>query len=99
MMENYTEKSEPIYVPYIVHRDAVSHDRWIIRRLITALIICVVLMFASNAAWLYVWNQYDYSSEETIVDSDGNGIANYTGGDGGVIYGESDRPQEVPDAQ
>ena len=54
----------------------------------------VLLMFISNAAWLYAWMQYDYSSTETTVESDGNSVANYTGGDGGVIYGGTSDGQE-----
>jgi hypothetical protein len=45
------------------------------KRLIIALILAVILMFASNAIWLYAWCQYDYSStsEETIYQQDGQG--------------------------
>lgn len=86
-MENEREMA---MVPYFVHEGIMVRFERTIKRLIIALIIAVVLMFASNAAWLYSWMQYDYVSEETVttVDSDGDGIANYTGGDGGVIYGE-----------
>lgn len=88
-MENKSEK-EMAMIPYFVHEGIIVRFERTIKRLIIALIIAVVLMFASNAAWLYSWMQYDYVSEETVttVDSDGDGIANYTGGDGGVIYGE-----------
>jgi hypothetical protein len=82
----------PVMVPYVVYRDAVADNRWIIRKLIIALIISVLLLFASNGMWLYVWNQYDYMTEETLttVDSEGAGIANFTGGNGGVIVAEGD---------
>lgn len=94
-MEYNVEKSGPVYVPYVVHCDTVAHDRWIIKRLVVALIVCIALMFASNGLWLYVWNQYDYSSEDiiTTVDSEGDGIANYTGGNGGVNYGAGNSTQ------
>ena len=63
--------------------------------LVLALIVAVVMVFASNVAWLWVWQSYDYSSEETVVESDGNSIANFTGGDGGVLYGgESNSPKD-----
>jgi hypothetical protein len=66
-----------------------------VKRLWIALIICIALIFASNAAWLYCWMQYDYSSEETIVDvnSDDGGNANYIGNDGDIVNGESDRTE------
>ena len=90
-MENANEH-EVVTVPYLVYRDAVAHDRWVIKRVVIALIICIILMAASNAYWCYSWMQYDYISEETIttVDSEGDGFANYTGRDGGINYGEGD---------
>lgn len=85
---------EPVNIPYVVYRDLMAHTRWTIKSLIIALIVAVVLMFASNGIWVYYWNQYDFATEETVttVDSEGDGIANFTGGDGGVIYGPSDSP-------
>ena len=44
-----------------------------VKRLWIALIICIALIFASNACWLYAWMQYDYSSEETVYQQDGEG--------------------------
>lgn len=89
------EHSRPDNVPYVVYSDTVANYHWIIRKLVIALVVsCILGLFAtvgSNMVWLYTWQQYDYSSEETVVESDGNSIANYTGGDGGVNYGgESD---------
>ena len=78
-----------------VFSDVIHHDRWVIRRLIWALIAFVVLLFATNVIWIYFWNQYDYAGETitTTVDSDGEGIANYTGANGGVIVGKGDSSQ------
>ena len=66
-----------------------------VKRLWIALIVCICLIFASNATWLYCWMQYDYSSEETLVDvnSDDGGNANYIGNDGDIVNGESDRTE------
>jgi hypothetical protein len=91
------ENNEMLTVPYVVHRDAIAHDRWLIKRLTIVIIVVVALMFISNALWLYFWNQYEYTTEEAVVDSIGSGIANFTGGDGGVVYGASDSPQNNPD--
>lgn len=90
------ENNEMLTVPYVVHRDAIAHDRWLIKRLTLVIVITVALMFISNALWLYFWNQYEFVSDDSIttVDSVGSGIANYTGGDGGVNYGTGDSPQD-----
>lgn len=97
-MENKHEDQVQV-IPYVVYRDSLAHNRWLVKGLVIALVIAIVLMFASNAIWVYYWNQYDYSSDETVttVESEGEGIANYTGGDGGVIYGEGNGTQDDQD--
>lgn len=66
-------KSAPENVPYIVHEAAMARMERQIKRLWIALIVAVCLLFASNAGWLYAWCQYDYISEETIYQKDGEG--------------------------
>ena len=39
-----------------------KNDRW--RNII--IIVLIVLLAATNGAWLYAWNQYDYSSTQTV---------------------------------
>jgi hypothetical protein len=100
-MESRTNERDFAVVPYFIHEGMMVRNERTIKRLIIALIIAVVLMFASNAAWLYCWMQYDYVGEDTTIESSGDGIANYnyTGGDGGVIYGEDFRPQTDADEE
>lgn len=81
-------RRKPESVPYVVYEDATADKQWVIKKLVQALIVALFLLFASNLAWLYVWQSYDYSGTEMTVDSSGSGIANYTGGNGGVRYGE-----------
>lgn len=88
------QKRKPDNVPYVVFDDMVANYQWIIKKMVWALIVAIALMFISNMAWLFVWQMYDYSSTETTVESDGNSVANYTGGDGGVIYGGTSNGQE-----
>ena len=64
-------KSAPENVPYIVHEASMARMERQIKRLLIAVIVAVCLLFASNAAWLYAWCQYDHSSEETIYQHDG----------------------------
>lgn len=52
--------------------------RWFI-----SFIICLILLFLSNMAWLYVWNQYDYESYS--YEQDGNGVNNINSSIGGDI--------------
>lgn len=87
-------------VPYIVHESAEARHERREKRLLIAVIIAVVLIFASNAMWLCAWMQYDYSTttDEYTVDletSDGN--ANYIGQDGDIYNGTSESYPEEND--
>ena len=63
--------------------------RWerTVKRLITLVIISLVLLFASNAFWLYAWLQYDYTGNESVVIDGKDGIANYIGQNGDIDNG------------
>lgn len=54
-------------IPFIAHESSMTRMERIIKRLVVALIISILLMFASNALWLYAWMQYDYSSDATTT--------------------------------
>lgn len=62
-------------VPYIVYEGTIARFERTVKGLIIALIIAVILLFASNMAWLYEWSLYDYS--DVTIDSDDGGVANY----------------------
>lgn len=72
----------------------------IIKRLTVALVVCIILVFASNAVWLYAWMQYDYSSTEetttteTVTVDGKDGIANYVNRGGSVVNGTSDSTRD-----
>lgn len=86
---------DKVYVPYIVHEGEMARQERQTKRLIVMLIIMLVLFFASNMAWLYVWNQYDYIGETTTsikATQDGEGV-NIVGGEG-VTYGSDSRNNE-----
>ncbi len=77
-------------VPYIVYEsEAARHERTV-KRLLTALLITILLMVGTNMAWLYVFNQYDISSEEYTIEGHDNANANYleSGTDGVINNGE-----------
>ena len=79
----------PESVPYIVHESSMARMERQVKRGWIALIVAVCLLFASNAAWLYAWCQYDYSSEEIVTVDGKDGVANYIGNDGDIVNGES----------
>lgn len=84
-------------VPYLVYEGTQARNERTIKRLIIVIVVTILLLFASNALWLYEWCQYDYEAEEIIIDSR-YGSANYVGRDGDAIYGMDIRPtaKETP---
>lgn len=94
MIGSWKEKSikmddDKVYVPYIVYEGEMARQERQTKRLIVMLIIMLVLFFASNMAWLYVWDQYEYVDDDVTVDSQDGGNANYIGNDGDIINGIS----------
>ena len=82
-------------MPYIVYEgEAARHERTV-KRLLTALLITILLMVGTNMAWLYVWNQYDFSTESYTVEND-EGNTNYleAGMNGVINNGNEDRSKE-----
>ena len=77
-------------VPYIVYEsEAARHERTV-RRLVRALVFAIIVIMVSNLAWLWVFNQYDISSEEYTIEGQDNANANYleSGMDGVINNGE-----------
>lgn len=79
-------------VPYIVYEGTMARFERTVKKLIIVIVIMALALFATNMAWLYAWNLYDYESTNIVVDGESKGNANYLGaGASGVINnGESD---------
>lgn len=85
-------------VSYLLYEATQARHERTTKRLIIALIVAITLIFASNAIWLYAWMQYDYVSEETMVDIDSKyGPANYIGNDGDIYNGQSESNEAPQD--
>ena len=81
-------------VPYIVFESAMAREERHTRRIIYVLIASIVLVALSNMAWLWAWMQYDYVSEETVIQQDGEGI-NINGNNNGVTNGAENYEAET----
>jgi hypothetical protein len=93
--EKKTKAELPENIPYIAYDMAQARNERHIKRMIVALIVAIALMFVSNAIWLWVWCQYDYSgetyTEEIVVEQDASdgGDTNYIGNNGDINNGVS----------
>lgn len=91
------KQAEP--VPYVVHESDMARLERTIKKLWVLAVILIVLLFGTNAAWIYYESQFMNESwtYEATADNGSNAIAN---GDGEVyFYGreiESDTSEENP---
>lgn len=73
----------------LLHEVKATSKRWFI-----LFIICLIMLFATNLAWLYAWN---LPAEETTItqESDNESHNNYIDGVGDIDYGgTSDNTQD-----
>lgn len=77
--------SVPETIAYRAYEEQGARNWLIVKRLVLAIIVSVILLFASNALWLWAWMKYDYESYEVTADGDSN--ANYIGEDGTIYNG------------
>ena len=73
-------------VQYIVYEsEAARHERTV-KRLIKTIIFILCLLVITNLAWLYVFNQYNFTSETYTIEGQDNANANYleSGTDGEI---------------
>lgn len=85
MTEIKVDNQKPAEVPFIVYESAQVHAEATQRRLIVAVIALAAMLFLSNIAWLYYWNQYEYVGDDNDVTvSTDVGDANYIGHDGDI---------------
>ena len=82
----------PDSVPYIAHEAEIARQERHIKRLWIALIVAIVLLFASNVAWLV----YESLFETISVEQDGDGLNNVnTGEQGDIDYEPKSDDQET----
>lgn len=76
-------------VPYIVFEGEMARHERTIKRLVTLLILTIALLFISNVAWLWFFNQFDYSTD-TVAQDTTEGDNSYIGENGVINNGTTD---------
>lgn len=76
-------------VPYIVHESAMARNERNMKRVVVLLVVVIIAWLATIGAFLYMWQLYDYTDEETVYtyQQDGKGV-NVIGDRNGVDYNE-----------
>ena len=77
----------PKDVPYIAHESAVARLERVIKRLWVLALVLIVLLAASNAAWILWESQFE---EVRIEQENESGYNNFIGNDGDIYNGETD---------
>lgn len=68
-------------VPFIVHEGTMARAERSFKRLWAAIILLIVLLFGSNAGWLWYESQFEETTTtiEAEADDGGNAVANNNG--------------------
>ena len=82
-------------VPYIVFEGEQARHERTVKRLVLALLVSIALLFLSNVAWLWFFNQFDITSEEITVDGTQKGNANFIGEDGVINNGRGEVQEDT----
>ena len=77
----------PKDVPYIVHEGAVARLERVIKRLWVLVLALIILLCASNAAWILWESQFE---EVRIEQENESGYNNFIGNDGDIYNGKTD---------
>ena len=76
-----------VTIPYFAYESEMTRTERHIKRMWIALIVCIMLIFASNALWLWIMSSTEFYIEEVTLDSQDGGNANYIGQDGDIYNG------------
>ena len=93
--ENCKAKSckEPESVPYIAHEAAMARMERQAKRLWIAVLLLIVLIVGTNAAWLYYESQWETVEKWEITQENDGGYNNCIGNDGDIVNGKADNPE------
>ena len=74
-------------VPYIVHEASMARSERTVKRLWATIILLILLLVGSNAAWIWWNNQWETVQSWEITQENEDGNNNYIGNDGDIANG------------
>ncbi len=75
------ESNEPESVPYIVHESSMARMERQIKRLWITVLVLIVMLVATNGAWIWYESQFSYIETTIEAEQDGSGVNIVSGGD------------------
>lgn len=79
--KNHANATTPESIPYIAHETAMARNERAMKRMWIALVVSIVMLFASNAAWLIYESQF----ETFYYEQDSEGINSVNFGEQGDL--------------
>ena len=80
-------------VPYTVHEGDMARSERSNKRLWIIVILLILALIATNAAWIYYENQFE---DIEITQENEAGFNNYIGNDGDIFNGQTDNQEAYP---
>ena len=74
-------------IPYIVHESAMARMERQLKRLWITILVLIVLLVGTNAAWLYFESQFEDVVTTTTIEAEQDGAGVNIVGGGDVDYG------------
>ena len=86
-------QNAPENVPYIVHESSMARMERQIKRLWITVLVLIVMLVATNGAWIWYCNQWETVESWKITQENDGGYNNYIGNDGDIVNGETNNPE------
>lgn len=81
------KRAEP--VPFVVFESTKATMERTIRRLWILVLVLVIMLVGTNAAWIYYESQWEVVETTSITQENDNGYNNYIGNDGDIYNGKA----------
>lgn len=89
MDENKESSFDCFCVPFAAYESEMARNERTVKRLVYVVVLLIVLLFGSNAAWLYYESQFETVETWEVIQENDGGLNNYIGNDGDIINGET----------
>lgn len=84
------KEKTPETIPYIAHESAMARSERAAKRLWAVIILLIVMLVGTNAAWIWYNAQFEVVETTEITQENADGYNNYIGNDGDINNGNAD---------
>ena len=88
------KEKTPETIPYIAHESAMARAERAAKRLWAVIILLIVMLVGTNAAWIWYESQFEVVETTEITQENADGYNNYIGNDGDINNGNADNKKD-----